>query len=159
MEKYILEMNHSETTLKPMLGKFIAIAGEMRRFPASNENTVKNNRFLLDSYFSLFFLWASMLLFLNTPGLVALWNLSRSDVAMHVCYGTDAFGSHLPSERRIGKGTNLRKKKTSHLFSIGHLGWYWCCFYRTFTIFIGKTDKIDSFQELCVYHSRSWLFV
>jgi hypothetical protein len=46
--------------------------------------------------------WASLSLFLITPGLAAVWNLSEPDVAMRVCYGTDAFGSHPPSERRIG---------------------------------------------------------
>ena len=41
-----------------------------------------------------------------------------------------------------------KKMKTSHFFSIGHLGRYLCCFYQTFTFFISKTDKTDSFQEL-----------
>jgi hypothetical protein len=38
------------------------------------------------------------------------------------------------------------KMKTSHFFLIGHLGRYLCCFYLTFTFFIGKSDKTDSFQ-------------
>jgi hypothetical protein len=29
-----------------------------------------------------------------------------------------------------------KKMKTSHLFLVGHLGRYLCCFYRTFTFFI-----------------------
>jgi hypothetical protein len=40
------------------------------------------------------------------------------------------------------------KIKTSHFFF--NLGRYLCCFYRTFTFFIGKTNKTDSFQELCL---------
>ena len=42
------------------------------------------------------------------------------------------------------------KIKTSHFFF--NLGRYLCCFYRTFTFFIGKTNKTDSFQELCLPH-------
>jgi hypothetical protein len=33
----------------------------------------------------------------------------------------------------------LEKMKTSHFFSIRHLGRYLCCFYGTFTFFICKT--------------------
>jgi hypothetical protein len=35
----------------------------------------------------------------------------------------------------------------SLLFSIGHQGRYLCCFYRTFTFFIGKTDKTQQFSR------------
>jgi hypothetical protein len=63
---------------------------------------LKNNRFLLASSFSLFLFWASLSLFLFTLGLDTVGNLIGPYVAMRVCYGTEAFGSHPPSERRIG---------------------------------------------------------
>jgi hypothetical protein len=38
-------------------------------------------------------------------------------------------------------GYEFPEKKKTSFFNIGHLGRYLCCFYRTSTFFIGKTDK------------------
>ena len=65
----------------------------------------------------------------------------------HACllwYGSSRVSS-CHRKRRIGIPNG------SLLFSIGHLGRYLCCFYRTFTFFISKTDKTNSFQELWTY--------
>ena len=128
---------------------------------------LKNNRFLLASYFSLFLFWASLSHFLFTPGLAAVWNLIGHAWCSHGCLLWCGSSQGLilhqkeQSEFRMVLNYNMRtimrngyefleKMKTSHFFSIRHLGRYLCCFYGTFTFFIGKTDKTDSFQELWV---------
>jgi hypothetical protein len=86
---------------------------------------------------------------------------------MLACYGTEALRSHPgigkeESEFRMVLHYNMRtilrngnefpeKNENIAFFSIGHLGRYLCCFYLTFTFFIGKTDKTDNFQELWLY--------
>ena len=92
---------------------------------------LKNNRFLLASYFSVFLFWASLSLFLFTPGLAAVWNLIGHDVAMLACYGTEALGSHPAIGKEESNSewffiiiwepfcrtvTNFRKKWKHHIF-------------------------------------------
>ena len=48
-----------------------------------------------------------------------------------------------------GTGMHFRKK-WKHCIFFNRTSGPICCFYRTFTFFIGKTDKTDSFQELWV---------
>ena len=109
---------------------------------------LKNNRFLLASYFSLFLFWASLSHFLFTPGLAAVWNLIGHAWCSHGCLlwcGSSRVSSSIRKNNRNSEwfliiiweplcrmGTNFRKKwKTSHFFSIRHLGRYLCCFYGT----------------------------
>jgi len=133
---------------------------------------LKNNRFLLASYFSVFLFWASLSLFLFTPGLAAVWNLIGHDVAMLACYGTEALGSHPAigkeeSEFRMVLHYNMRtilrngnefpeKMKTSPFFQSD----IWA---NTYVVFIGpphflsaKPIKLTVFKNSgCMLLSRT----
>ena len=81
----------------------------------------------------------------------------------HVCllwYGSSQVSSAIGKNNRnsewffiikwgplCGTGTNFRKKMKHHIFFQSDI-WadIYVCFYQTFTFFIGKTDKTDSFQ-------------
>ena len=125
---------------------------------------LKNNRFLLASYFSVFLFWASLSLFLFTPGLAAVWNLIGHDVAMLACYGTEALGSHSAigkeeSEFRMVLHYNMRtilwngnefleKMKTSHFFQSDIWEDIYVVFIGPSLFFISKTDKTEFSRTL-----------
>jgi hypothetical protein len=69
-------------------------------------------------------------------GLIRHWK-EQSEFRMVLHYYKNYYAERV---RISGKNENIA------FFLIGHLGQYLCCFYRTFTFFISKTDKIDSFQ-------------
>jgi hypothetical protein len=47
-------------------------------------------------------------------------------------------------KRKSNNDAQNKMKENIAFFLIGHLGRYLCCFYQTFTFFIGKTDSFAS---------------